>query len=106
MRRDLSKLSAGTFEILIVGTGIYGACIAWDASLRGLSVALVDHGDFGEATSSNSQQIVHGGFRYLETGDFSLVFEATRERDLLRRREHRVGVSFFGQRSIHLHTQV
>ena len=61
MRRDLSRLLERTFDLLVVGAGIQGACIAWDACLRGLSVALVDRGDFGAATSANSLGIVHGG---------------------------------------------
>ena len=85
MRRDLSKLSAGTFDLLIVGAGIYGACVAWDAALRGLSVALLDQGDFGQATSSNSQKIVHGGFRYLQHLDVVRIRESVQERKRLMR---------------------
>ena len=46
MRRDLPRLADTTFDLLIVGAGIYGACAAWDAALRGLTVAVVDQGDF------------------------------------------------------------
>jgi glycerol-3-phosphate dehydrogenase len=73
------------FDLLVVGGGINGAAIAREAALRGLAVLVVDKGDFASGTSSRSSKLIHGGFRYLETGDFALVFEASRERDLLRR---------------------
>lgn len=85
MRRDIPRLADTTFDLLIVGAGIYGACAAWDASLRGLSVALVDQGDFGAATSANSLGVVHGGLRYLARGDFSRMRESIRERSTLLR---------------------
>ncbi len=64
----------------MIGGGIYGACVARDAALRGLSVALIDKGDFGHATSFNSQKTIHGGFRYLQNADLRRVREAIRER--------------------------
>jgi glycerol-3-phosphate dehydrogenase len=85
MRRDLPQLVDRTFDLLVVGAGIHGACIAWDASLRGLSVAIVDGGDFGAATSANSLRIVHGGLRYLARGDFPRMLESIRERTALLR---------------------
>jgi glycerol-3-phosphate dehydrogenase len=66
MRRDLPQLANQTFDLLILGAGIYGSFVAWDAALRGLSVALIDKGDFGNATSANSLKIIHGGLRYLQ----------------------------------------
>ncbi|HYF39846.1 MAG TPA: FAD-dependent oxidoreductase, partial [Gemmatimonadales bacterium] len=57
----------------------------WDAALRGLSVALVDQGDFGAGTSANSLRIVHGGLRYLARGDFARMRESIRERSALLR---------------------
>ncbi|MDO8725829.1 MAG: glycerol-3-phosphate dehydrogenase/oxidase [Candidatus Methanoperedens sp.] len=83
MKRDTSKLSKKTFDLLIIGGGIYGASIAWDAASRGLSIALVDKGDFGGATSSNSQKIIHGGLRYIQQGDLRRVRESARERRIL-----------------------
>ncbi|MDP9349451.1 MAG: FAD-dependent oxidoreductase, partial [Gemmatimonadota bacterium] len=65
---------------MVVGGGITGAGVARDAAERGLRVALVEAGDFGRGTSSRSSRLVHGGLRYLETGDFALVFEALAER--------------------------
>ena len=76
MRRDISRLADTTFDLLIVGAGIYGACAAWDAALRGLTVAVVDQGDFGAGTSANSLRIVHGGLRYLARGRFSRMLES------------------------------
>ena len=50
-----------------------GAVTAWDAALRGFSVALIERGDFGGATSQNSLKIIHGGLRYLQDGNLSKV---------------------------------
>src|SRR5881396_1300530 len=72
-------------DVLIIGGGITGAGIARDAALRGLRVALVDKSDFGAGTSSHSSRLIHGGIRYLEHGDFRLVFEASHERRVLLR---------------------
>jgi glycerol-3-phosphate dehydrogenase len=80
MRRDLSQLANRSFDLLVVGGGIQGACIARDATLRGLSVAILDRGDFGAATSANSLRIVHGGLRYLVRGDLPRMQESIRER--------------------------
>jgi glycerol-3-phosphate dehydrogenase len=78
--------SAGApFDLLVVGGGITGAGIALDASSRGLSVALVERGDFASGTSSKSSKLVHGGLRYLEQREFGVMREASVERDLLRR---------------------
>jgi glycerol-3-phosphate dehydrogenase len=85
MRRDPSSLVDQRFDLLVVGAGIHGACIAWDAALRGLSVAVIDRGDFGAATSANSLRIVHGGLRYLARGDFPRMRESIRERSALLR---------------------
>ena len=80
---SLERLSTGTFDVLVVGGGIVGARVAFEASRAGLKVALVDAGDFGGATSSASGKLVHGGLRYLRTGKVSLVREAHRERRVL-----------------------
>jgi glycerol-3-phosphate dehydrogenase len=85
MRRDIPRLADTPFDLLVVGAGIFGACAAWDASLRGLSVAVVDQDDFGAATSANSLRIVHGGLRYLARGDFQRMRESIRERSALLR---------------------
>src|SRR6188508_1328486 len=85
VRASLGELSAGYFDLLIIGGGITGAGIAREAGLRGLKAALVEARDFGEGTSSRSSRLIHGGLRYLEQGHFRLVFEALRERKILLR---------------------
>src|SRR6202049_384551 len=77
------RLSGGGFDRLVIGAGIIGSRIAYDAAGAGLEVALVDAGDFGGATSSGSSKLIHGGFRYLPMGDISLVWESQRERKAL-----------------------
>jgi glycerol-3-phosphate dehydrogenase len=69
----------------VIGGGITGAGVARDAAMRGLRVVLVDQNDLGSGTSSRSSRLVHGGLRYLETGDMRLVLEANRERRILLR---------------------
>ena len=79
----LQKLAAGPLDVLVVGGGITGAGAALDAASRGLRVGLVESRDLAAGTSSRSSKLIHGGLRYLEQGDFKLVREALRERDLL-----------------------
>jgi glycerol-3-phosphate dehydrogenase len=74
-----------TVDVLVVGGGITGAGVALDAASRGLSVALVDRGDLAQGTSSRSSRLIHGGARYLSTGDVAMVAEGVQERDRLRR---------------------
>lgn len=71
--------------MLVVGAGIHGACIAREASLRGMSVAIIDRSDFGAATSANSLKIIHGGLRYLQKLDIGRIKESVRERRTLMR---------------------
>jgi glycerol-3-phosphate dehydrogenase len=85
MKRDLARLTDGTFDLVVVGGGIQGGWIAWDAALRGLRVALVERDDFGAATSANSLRIVHGGLRYLARGDLRRMQASIRERSALLR---------------------
>jgi glycerol-3-phosphate dehydrogenase len=82
-RRCVSALSSGSFDLLVVGGGIYGAWAAYDAARRGLSVALIEQTDWGAGTSSASSKLIHGGLRYLEHGWFRLVRKTLVERDLL-----------------------
>jgi glycerol-3-phosphate dehydrogenase len=96
MKRDFEALN-GEFDLLICGGGIYGAWTAYDASLRGLKVALVEQGDWASGTSSASSKLIHGGLRYLETFDFKLVRKALKERQmLLQTAPHRVWPLRFG----------
>ena len=71
------------FDIAVIGGGANGAGIALDAASRGLSVVLLERGDFGCGTSSRSSKLIHGGIRYLAFGQFGLVREALRERTAL-----------------------
>lgn len=82
MKRDLRRLANETFDVLIVGGGIHGAVAAWDATLRGLSVALIERGDFGSGTSQNSLKIIHGGLRYLQDVNIARIRTMARERTI------------------------
>ncbi|MEE2636420.1 MAG: FAD-dependent oxidoreductase, partial [Acidobacteriota bacterium] len=83
MNRDLRTLADTRFDLLVIGAGIYGAAIAWDASQRGLSVAVIDRGDFGGGTSGNSAKTVHGGVRALQSGNLAELRSFVRERRAL-----------------------
>jgi glycerol-3-phosphate dehydrogenase len=97
MNRDFSKLDQKSFDVLVCGGGIYGVWTAYDAALRGLKVALVDRGDWACATSSASSKLIHGGLRYLEALDISLVKKSLRERQMLMKAApHRVWPLRFG----------
>src|SRR6516162_6677772 len=71
------------WDMIVVGGGATGAGVAIDAATRGYSVLLLEQNDFGKGTSSRSTKLVHGGVRYLEQGNISLVMEALKERGLL-----------------------
>jgi glycerol-3-phosphate dehydrogenase len=85
MARALAALAGKEFDVLVVGGGVTGAVTAWDAAQRGLSVALLERGDFGGATSAESLKVVHGGVRYLQHLDIVRVRESSRERRALLR---------------------
>ncbi|MFT3810972.1 MAG: glycerol-3-phosphate dehydrogenase/oxidase [Micropepsaceae bacterium] len=85
MRRDVQSLERETFDLLIVGGGITGSCIARDAAMRGLKVALVEKKDFSHATSAANSKLVHGGLRYLRNFELGLVRESLRERRIWQR---------------------
>lgn len=82
MKRDLARFSKGQYDLLVIGGGINGSAIAHLAAQRGLKVALLEKGDFASGTSSKSTKLVHGGLRYLEQLEFSLVRESLRERHI------------------------
>ena len=73
----------GAWDMIVAGGGATGAGVAIDAATRGYSVLLLEQSDFGKGTSSRSTKLVHGGVRYLEQGNLSLVMEALKERGLL-----------------------
>ena len=85
MRRDLDRLTGRTFDVLVVGGGIYGLTIAYDAAQRGLAVALVERDDFGSGASFNHLRTIHGGLRYLQTLDLKRARESVRERRTIAR---------------------
>src|SRR5947207_2875935 len=73
MQRDLARLSNEYFNLLVIGGGITGACVARDAALRGLTVALIEKNDFACATSAHNSKLIHGGLRYLRNFELGLV---------------------------------
>ncbi len=88
MSRDtmMARLAghAGSWDVVVVGGGATGAGVAVDAASRGYSIVLLEQSDFGKGTSSRSTKLVHGGVRYLQRGNISLVMGALRERAALR----------------------
>src|SRR5476649_2602727 len=80
MTRDLDQLTGRAFDLLVVGGGIYGLTIAYDAAQRGLSVALIERNDFGSGSSFNHLRTIHGGLRYLQSLDIGRARESIRER--------------------------
>jgi glycerol-3-phosphate dehydrogenase len=76
----VDDLRGERFDLLVIGGGIYGAWVAYDAALRGLRVALVEQRDWAAGTSSASSKLIHGGLRYLEQRDFGLVRTSLDER--------------------------
>ncbi|MBV9329922.1 MAG: glycerol-3-phosphate dehydrogenase/oxidase [Alphaproteobacteria bacterium] len=85
MKRELERLKNEVFDLLVVGGGITGACLARDASLRGLRVALIEKRDFAHATSAHNSKLVHGGLRYLRNFELRLVRESLQERRIWQR---------------------
>lgn len=79
----LDRLEAADLDLLVIGAGVTGARIAYDAARAGMQVALVDAGDVAGATSSASSKLLHGGFRYLARRSYRLVHDAGRERHVL-----------------------
>jgi glycerol-3-phosphate dehydrogenase len=79
----IEEIAGRHFEVLVIGGGITGAGVAFDAASRGYSVALLERGDYAVGTSSRSSKMVHGGLRYLQNFDLGLVREALLERQLM-----------------------
>ena len=80
MFRDLDALTSHTFDLLVVGGGIHGLMAAWDASTRGLHVALIERHDFGGAASFHHHRTLHGGLRYLQSANLPRLRQSARER--------------------------
>ena len=85
MKRNLESLTRKEYDVAIIGAGIFGCSAVWEAVRRGLSVVLIEKGDFSQATSANHYKMVHGGIRYLQHGDFYRVLESSKERSALLR---------------------
>ena len=89
MNRDdmLSRIESGRhrWDLIVIGGGATGLGVAIDAASRGYRTLLLEQADFAQGTSSRSTKLVHGGVRYLQQGNVSLVLEALKERGLLRR---------------------
>jgi glycerol-3-phosphate dehydrogenase len=83
MKRFIEQYNGETFDLAIIGGGITGAAVAYDAASRGFSVAIIEKGDFGAATSSATSKLIHGGLRYLANAEFGLVRESLHERRTL-----------------------
>jgi glycerol-3-phosphate dehydrogenase len=84
VKRDLDRLRE-PFDLVVIGAGIYGAAIAWDATLRGLRVALIDRGDIGGGTSFHNAKTLHGGVRSLQSLRVTELREYVQERRALLR---------------------
>jgi glycerol-3-phosphate dehydrogenase len=83
VKRDLGTLAAREWDVAVVGGGIYGVAVAWDAAQRGLAVTLVEREDFGAGASWNSLKTIHGGMRYLQKLDLARLRQSARERATL-----------------------
>ena len=81
--RDLEQIQQNKYDLIVIGGGINGAGVARDAAIRGLKTILIEKGDFASGTSSCSTRLIHGGLRYLEYWEFSLVRESLKEREIL-----------------------
>lgn len=80
--RDPARL-ADPYDLVVIGGGITGVCVAREAAGRGLRTILLERGDFGHGTSAATSKLIHGGIRYLETYEFGVVRESLRERRIL-----------------------
>ena len=83
MERFIEQQNSVHFDLIIIGGGITGATLAYEASSRGLKVALFEKADFSGATSAATTKLIHGGLRYLKNFEFGLVRESLRERRIL-----------------------
>ncbi len=83
MERFINEHKSGNFDLIIIGGGITGASLAYEAGSRGLHVALFEKSDYGSATSSATSKLIHGGLRYLKNMELGLVRESLRERKIM-----------------------
>lgn len=78
--RNPDQFSKESFDLIVVGAGIYGCCLALEAARRNLKCLLIERNDYGSQTSNNHLRIVHGGLRYLQKLDFKRFFDSVQER--------------------------
>lgn len=83
MSPPLRDLAARRFDVIVIGGGINGAAIALEAQRAGYRTLLIERNDFGAGTTSRATRLIHGGLRYLEHGEFALVYESLHEREVL-----------------------
>jgi glycerol-3-phosphate dehydrogenase len=80
MKRLFDEPIENHYDIIVIGGGITGVCVAYEAATRGLKVALFEKGDYGQATSAATSKLIHGGLRYLKNFEYGLVRESLTER--------------------------
>ncbi len=85
LKQRFSQLQDGDVDVVILGAGVNGAGLFRDLSLQGINCLIVDKSDFGSGTSAAPSRLIHGGLKYLETGEFGLVAQSALERNLLLR---------------------
>ncbi|MGY5777239.1 glycerol-3-phosphate dehydrogenase/oxidase [Rhizobium sp. LEGMi135b] len=83
LKQRFSQLQDGDIDVVILGAGVNGAGLFRDLSLQGVNCLIVDKSDFGSGTSAAPSRLIHGGLKYLETGEFGLVAQSALERNLL-----------------------
>ncbi|MBB3285766.1 MULTISPECIES: glycerol-3-phosphate dehydrogenase/oxidase [Rhizobium] len=83
LKQRFSQLQDGDVDVVILGAGVNGAGLFRDLSLQGINCLIVDKSDFGSGTSAAPSRLIHGGLKYLETGEFGLVAQSALERNLL-----------------------
>jgi len=80
MKRLFDEPIENHYDVIVIGGGITGVCVAYEAATRGLKVALFEKGDYGQATSAATSKLIHGGLRYLKNFEYGLVRESLTER--------------------------
>lgn len=83
--RDPSRFASDPYDVLVIGGGIYGLAVAYEAASRGLRTALIEASDFGSGASFNHQKTAHGGLRTLQTGRLDRARDSIMERRALAR---------------------
>jgi len=85
LKRNLEKLKSEVFDVVIIGGGIHGALILWEAARNGYKACLIDKTDFGSHTSANSLKVLHGGFRYIQHANIKRMRESIYSRKIFQK---------------------